>query len=172
MSDEPIFYESTPEILNSYYLELASQSKDDCEICNTYRKLFSALAKYTGISSLNDQSFTLYMLDEFREHLMKAHTGVNFIFGKHDKMLHTIMAKPTKEATIKSVNKRNKKSNNIDDALKDFCKNCGEEIWFDSVPGPALYTDWRHIRTGKRKCDPNIVGEGLPEYAEPEGSDY
>ena len=44
------------------------------------------------------------------------------------------------------------------------CKNCGEEIYYDPAITAPMYSDWRHVRTRKRKCDL----EYDTEYAEPD----
>jgi len=44
------------------------------------------------------------------------------------------------------------------------CKNCGEEIRYDPAITVPMYSDWRHVRTRKRKCEL----EYDTEYAEPD----
>ena len=46
--------------------------------------------------------------------------------------------------------------------MSEYCEHCGKEIVYDPVDvGAPRYTDFRHVKTRKRKC------EGKDEYASP-----
>jgi hypothetical protein len=48
------------------------------------------------------------------------------------------------------------------------CFNCGKKICYDPAETVSKHSDWRHVRTGKRKCDL----EGKIEYAEPDFTSF
>ena len=51
--------------------------------------------------------------------------------------------------------------------MLEYCEYCGEEVVYDPVDsGAPQYTDFRHVKSRRRKC------KGKDEYATPKEEGY